>query len=107
MSAAGIAGRTVSLAWRIAIFLAAFGIVVFVSIRMRVWGGDFTTYFLRTENWGMLVLITLIVYAASAILVKLLQWQFRLETMVTLSVKCRMAHKTKFLITPNLGKIGN
>jgi Kef-type K+ transport system membrane component KefB len=73
-------GKIIANAWKIIIFLIAFAIVLYVSLRMRFWSGDFTTYFLRTENWGMLLLITLIVYIVSTILTKLLQWQFRLET---------------------------
>lgn len=72
--------KTVSLAWKIIIFLVSFAVVIFVSIRLRFWSGDFTIYFLRTENWGMLVFITLVVTAVSMILIRLLQWQFRLET---------------------------
>jgi uncharacterized membrane protein YdbT with pleckstrin-like domain len=73
-------GKIIANTWKIIIFLIAFAIVLYVSLRMRFWSGDFTTYFLRTENWGMLLLITLIVYIVSTILIKLLQWQFRLET---------------------------
>ncbi|MDD5148181.1 MAG: hypothetical protein PHH08_01825 [Candidatus ainarchaeum sp.] len=74
------AGRIISNTWKILVFLLAFGIVVYVSLRLRFWSGDFTTYFLRTENWGMLVLITLIGYIVSTILTRLLVWQFHLET---------------------------
>ncbi|MDD5163298.1 MAG: hypothetical protein PHD95_03765 [Candidatus ainarchaeum sp.] len=72
--------KIIAKTWKIIIFLVAFAIVLYVSLKMRFWSGDFTTYFIRTENWGMLVLIFLIGYIVSTILTKLLQWQFHLET---------------------------
>jgi len=83
-----IVSKTVSFAWKLFIFLIAFAIVLYVSIRMRLWSGDFTFYFIRTENWGMLLLITLIGAAVSMVLIKLLMWEFRIET--------RPAQKKKF-----------
>lgn len=75
-----IGRRSISIAWKIIIFLFSFGIVLFVSWRMKLWSGDFTRYFILTGNWGMLLLLFLIGYIVSEILNRLLQWQFRLET---------------------------
>lgn len=72
-------GSAVSIIWKITLFLIAFTIVVFAYIGLREWSGSFTMYFLRTSKWGELLLITLIVTAASIILTKLLQWQVRIE----------------------------
>ena len=74
------AGKAVSITWKILIFIFSFAIVLFVSLRFRMWSGDFTMYFLRTQNWGMIAFLLIIGTGVSMILTKLLQWQFRLET---------------------------
>jgi len=81
MNSKGATGtRTLSIGWRILIFLISFLIVAYVYVSMRLWSGDFTTYFLRTQNWGMLGLMFMIIYIFSTVLTKILQWQFRIET---------------------------
>ncbi|MDD5163508.1 MAG: hypothetical protein PHD95_04850 [Candidatus ainarchaeum sp.] len=80
-SAAIIIGRVISWSWKIIIFLIAFAIVLFISLQLRLWSGDFTLYFLRTGDWGMLLFMLLVTTAISMVLIKLLQWQFHIETM--------------------------
>ncbi|MBN1940793.1 MAG: hypothetical protein JW772_01270 [Candidatus Diapherotrites archaeon] len=75
-----IGGRTLSWSWRISIFLAALAIVVYALFGLRVWSDDWTTYFLRTQNWVMLIAISIAVMAVSKVFIWLLQWQFRAET---------------------------
>lgn len=65
---------------RILIFLAAFGAVVYTLIAFRVWGSDFTMASLRTGDWGMIIVITLIGTAVSMALTKLLQLEAWVET---------------------------
>jgi len=65
---------------RILVFLAAFAIVVYTLIVFRVWGSDFTMFSLRTGDWGMIIVITLIGTAVSMVLTKLLQLEAWVET---------------------------
>jgi len=73
-------GKSISIMWKIIIFLFSFGIVLFVSLRLKLWSGDFTRYFILTGNWGMIILLLMIGYIVSEVLTKLLMWQFRIET---------------------------
>jgi len=57
-----------------------FLLVVYLIISFRDWQADFSTWFLRTQNWGMLIFISLLGFAIVTILTKLLQWEFRTQT---------------------------
>ncbi|MCX6799294.1 MAG: hypothetical protein NTW59_04340 [Candidatus Diapherotrites archaeon] len=65
---------------KIIIFLAAFAIVAYTLIVFRVWSGDFTIWSLRTGDWGMIIVVTLIVTAVTMALTKLLQFEAWVET---------------------------
>ena len=72
-------GKTYSRTWRITIFLAAFAIVAYFIIGFRDWQADFTTLFLRTGRWEMIIFLSLVGFVAITVLIKLLQWLFRME----------------------------
>ncbi|MFH1239674.1 MAG: hypothetical protein V1672_00480 [Candidatus Diapherotrites archaeon] len=57
-----------------------FLLVVYVVISFRDWQSDFITWFFRTNNWGMLIFISLLGFAIVTILTKLLQWEVRTQT---------------------------
>ena len=55
-------------------------LVIYLIISFRDWQSDFSTWFLRTQNWGMLIFISLLGYAIVTVLTKLLQWEVRTQT---------------------------
>ena len=65
--------------WKMLVFMAAFAIVVYVSIEFRVWSGEFTFYFIRVGEWEKLIFVSLVVAAISMVLIWLLRLQFRLS----------------------------
>lgn len=59
--------------------LVVFLVVIYLVISFGEWRNDFTTWFLRTNNWGMLIFIMLLGFLISGILVKLVQWEIRVQ----------------------------
>lgn len=75
-----IGGKTVSILFRIILFLVTFGIVVYAVLSFKVWSFDWSKHFLWQGNLVGWIFIMAIVAAITEVLVKLLQWQLRLET---------------------------
>lgn len=72
-------GLTANL-WKICVFLLAVAIVVYVIIEFRIWSDEFSGYFFRIGDLGMLVFVLLIVTAVTMVLSKLLRWEARAIT---------------------------
>ena len=66
--------------WRTYLFIAIFLIVIYLLVTFREWQTDFSDWFLKTGNWSMLVFITLFGFLVWNIFVKLLQWEFRIQS---------------------------
>ena len=66
--------------WRTYLFIFVFLIVVYLIITFRDWQADWTIFFLRTQNWGMIVFLSLLGFLIVGILAKLLQWEFHVQS---------------------------
>lgn len=71
--------RKLSLLERILVFAITFFVVVFVLSTFRIWQLDWQDYLIKAGKWPELIFILAIVSAITLILVKLLQWEYRIE----------------------------
>jgi hypothetical protein len=70
-------GRALSGTWKLALLLITLGAVVYFLLIFREWSTDWTEFFFRTDNWGMIVLVTLIITAVSMLFILLFRWEFK------------------------------
>lgn len=72
--------RTLSILWRILVFLVTLAIMIYVVVYFRVWGIEWSKWFLWHGNlWGW-IFVSMVVTGICMVIVKLVQWQVRLET---------------------------
>jgi hypothetical protein len=69
--------KTLSLGYKLSIFIVTFLVVVYLLISSKIWSADLNQYFIRTGKWPELVFMILVVYIISQVLEKMLRWQFR------------------------------
>lgn len=73
-------GRKLSLLERVMVFIITFFIVVFVLSHFRIWQLELQAYFIKAERWLELVFIFTVVTAITMVLIKLLQWEYEIES---------------------------
>lgn len=72
-------GRKLSLLERTMVFIITFFVVIFILFTLRIWQLDFQEYLIRADKWLELIFIFAVVTAITMVLVKLLQWEYRIE----------------------------
>jgi hypothetical protein len=60
-------------------FLTAFFLALWFLVAARIWEHDWMRYFFMTNRYGEMVALYLILAAITLVVIKLLQWQFRVS----------------------------
>ncbi len=72
-------GKTLSLSWKIAVFVVTFAVGIYLIIQLKLARADDITAWFRTGDWKPLLVILLVSFILTKIIEKLLRWEFKLQ----------------------------